>query len=266
MGSDAHLIVVGGPDRLVDAAAARVHQLEGRWSRFRADSEVSRLNRHAGEAVAVSADTITLVRRAVEAWRISAGAFDPTLLGDLVRAGYDRSFELLDAAPGPGDSRLGPGVEGITIVDDRCVRLPLGTGFDPGGIGKGLAADLICDEVLAAGASGVCVNLGGDLRVTGTATGGGPWTVAVDHPDAAEALALVGLAAGAVATSTTLLRRWTTGGERRHHVIDPHTGLPSTTTLTLAAVVASEAWVAEALAKAVLLGGVEHPFDLLGGT
>ena len=82
----------------------------------------------------------------------------------------------------------------------------------------------------------------------------------------AEPITLLGLADGAVATSTTLRRRWQRDGQIRHHLIDPQTGLPSDTDLTLATVVAAEAWVAEVLAKAVLLAGSAHPFDILGGT
>ena len=76
----------------------------------------------------------------------------------------------------------------------------------------------------------------------------------------------LGLHDGAVATSTTLRRRWEVDGEARHHLIDPGTGRPSDTDLTLATVVAGQAWVAEVLAKAVLLRGLPHPFDLVGGT
>jgi thiamine biosynthesis lipoprotein len=146
------------------------------------------------------------------------------------------------------------------------VRLPAGIGFDPGGIGKGLAADLLCDEMMAAGAGGVCVNLGGDIRVAGSGPDGAAWTIAVEHPWSPEPIALLGLADGAVATSTTLRRRWQTDGEARHHLIDPQTGLPSETDITLATVVAAHAWVAEVLAKAVLLAGSAHPFDIVGGT
>jgi thiamine biosynthesis lipoprotein len=76
----------------------------------------------------------------------------------------------------------------------------------------------------------------------------------------------VGLTSGAVATSTTLKRHWTAGGEHRHHLIDPRTGRPSTSDLELVAVVAGEAWRAEVLAKAVLLRGSGRGFDLLAGT
>jgi thiamine biosynthesis lipoprotein len=126
-------------------------------------------------------------------------------------------------------------------------------------------------EALEAGAAGACVNLGGDLRVAGEPpddpSGGAPpsWTVAVEHPAAPEPIALLGLHGGAVATSTTLRRRWSAGGEERHHLIDPWTGAPSTTDLTLAAVVAAEGWAAEVLAKAVLLRGSAQAFDLVAG-
>jgi thiamine biosynthesis lipoprotein len=96
MGSDAHLIIVGGDDDTLIRAIARIEELESRWSRFRPDSEVSALNAVPGRPVPVSADTRLLVARAVEAWRLTGGSFDPTLLDDLLRVGYDRSFEQLN--------------------------------------------------------------------------------------------------------------------------------------------------------------------------
>jgi thiamine biosynthesis lipoprotein len=264
MGSDCHVIVVGDAAR-AGVACALVDDLEQRWSRFIEGSEVNRLNRAAGRPVRVSPPTVELVVRAVEAWRLSGGAFDPTVLGAVLRAGYTRSFDRLGPAPAPERSPLGTGAADI-VVDGDSVCLPVATGFDPGGIGKGLAADMIAAALVAGGAEGACVNLGGDVRVLGAGPGGGAWTVGVEHPWQAQPLARVGLADGAVATSTTLLRRWVSDGTARHHLIDPQTGLPSETDLTLATVVAGQAWVAEVLAKAVLLRGSSHPFDILGGT
>jgi thiamine biosynthesis lipoprotein len=267
MGTDVHVIVVGGPAGLTDLARRRIDELEARWSRFRPDSEVCRLAERAGQATTVSAETRLLVTRAIEGWRLSGGAFDPTVLGAVIRAGYNRSFDEL--AEGPGR----PGTEPNLVVGcadiDVCrnvVRLPAGTGFDPGGIGKGLAADLVVSELLAAGVDGVCVNVGGDLRAAGAGPEGDGWTVAVEHPWCDEPIALIGLTAGAVATSTTLRRTWTVGGEPRHHLIDPRTGEPSTTDVTLVTVVAAEAWMSEVLAKATLLRGVARAFDLVDAT
>jgi thiamine biosynthesis lipoprotein len=261
MGSDAHVIVVGGPAGLARRARDRIDDLERRWSRFRSDSEVSALTGRAGSRVAVSAETRLLVERAVDAWRLTGGAFDPTVLGAVLRAGYTRSFDE-GAITAPGSSSLLVGCTDIS-VDGAGVRLPAGTGFDAGGIGKGLAADLVVGEVLSAGANGVCVNLGGDLRAEGEPPDGQAWTVAVEHPLVDAPLALLGLRAGAVATSTTLKRAWTIDGRTVHHLIDPATGQASDSDLALACVVAGEAWMAEVLAKAVLLRGSGRAFDLL---
>lgn len=266
MGSRAHVVVVGGSPGLAERAQRRVDELERRWSRFLPDSEVSALNRSAGHPLPVSADTVLLVVRAIEGWRLSGGAFDPTVLGPVIRAGYDRSFERVGEVKGSGLSALDLGAEGIE-VDGDTVRIQSGTGFDPGGIGKGLAADVVCAELLADGADGACVNLGGDVRVRGSGPDGAAWTVAVEHEWAPAPLALLGLADGAVATSTTLRRRWRgRDGHPRHHLIDPQTGLPATTDVNSATVVAATAWAAEVLAKAVLLRGSANAFDIIGGT
>ena len=136
MGSDAHVVIVGDPV-LLDVARRRVDDLEQRWSRFLPDSEISRLNRGRGAPLRVSRETIELVRRAVDGWQRTGGRFDPTVLGDLVRAGYDRPFEAVVVKPGVGVSALRRDCGGIRLdVDASTVQLPAHTGFDPGGIGK----------------------------------------------------------------------------------------------------------------------------------
>lgn len=265
MGSDVHLVIVGGPDHLLDDAACRIEQLERLWSRFIDSSEICELNRRAGGDVEVSIETALLVERAIEAWRLTGGGFDPTVLGDVLRAGYDISFETMPTEKMSSPSSLLTGCTDIEIKG-RTVRLPAGVGFDPGGIGKGLAADIVIGEALGAGAAGACVNLGGDLRVAGESPEGGTWTIAIEHPAIGEPLALVGLSAGAVATSTTLRRRWNVGGSSRHHLIDPATGQPSDSDLELSTVIAGEAWIAEVLAKAVLLRGSQRAFDIIDGS
>jgi thiamine biosynthesis lipoprotein len=261
MGTDAQVIVVGGPPHLLQFAQDRIADLERRWSRFLDGSEISTLNRYAGAPVAVSPETVELVRRAIDAWRLTHGRFDPTVLGAVLRAGYDRSFETLGPQTRAGSSDLTLGTGAIEILDN-IVRLPAGTGFDPGGIGKGLAADIVTEELRAAGAQRACVNLGGDVRVCST-NPGDAWTVAVDHPWCVDPITRLGITEGAAASSTTLRRQWLVNGEARHHLIDPATGQPSTSDLTFVTVVAGYAWAAEVLAKAVLLEGTPHHFDLV---
>jgi thiamine biosynthesis lipoprotein len=268
MGSDVHVVVVGGSVNSLDRAVDRIAQLESRWSRFRPDSEVTMLNHNAGRAVAVSSDTQLLVDRSIEAWRLTGGAFDPTLLDDLRRAGYDRSFENLGdhtnrPAVNPRSRSIdAPGCTDI-IVDAITVTIPVGLGFDAGGIGKGLAADLVASELIAEGVDGVCVNIGGDLRVIGESPTGEGWTLAIEHPLATAPIALVGLAEGAIATSSVLRRTWKLDGQTHHHLIDPATGEPSQSDLALASVIAGEGWKAEVLAKAALLRGRAKAFDLI---
>ena len=265
MGTSCHVIANGGPDDLVEILQERIVELDRLWSRFLPDSDVSRINAGGGEFVVVSFETATLVRRSVQAWIQTGGRFDPTMLGALVRAGYDRDFAAVRAAPTDGHSSLGPGCGGIAIRG-REVRVPAGTGFDSGGMGKGLAADLVALGALRRGALGVCVNVGGDTRVAGAGPEAGTWTIAVEHPGSAGPLARLGLVSGAVTTSTSLLRRWTIDGNVRHHLIDPATGRPATGPVELATVVAAEGWRAEALTKAVVLGDASDPLAALGGT
>lgn len=265
MGSDAHMVVVGGPSRLALDAERRVADLERRWSRFQPGSEISALTRHAGSPVLVSAETLELVERAVSAWQMTGGLFDPTVLGAVVRSGYDRSFDELTPTASNPECALETGAGAIEIIAGT-VRLPAHAGFDAGGIGKGLAADIVTDELLAAGAEGVCINLGGDLRAHGTSPAGDVWTVGVDHPWCDHPIARLGIARGAIATSTTLRRQWFVDGELRHHLIDPATGRPSESDLAFVTVVAGHAWRAEVLAKAILLRGTPGAFALLAGT
>jgi len=265
MGTDAHVIVVGGRPSVLHEARRRIDDLERRWSRFRPDSEVSRLNRLAGMPVEVSDETRELVSRAIDGWRMSGASVDPTVLGDVLRAGYVVSFEQLRGDAAAAVSNLHTGCADIE-VSGHTVSLPAGTGFDPGGIGKGLAADIVAVESIAAGAEGVCVNLGGDLRTAGVAPDGGPWTITIEHPLTGRELARVGMFDGAMATSSTVRRRWRHAGVEQHHLIDPATGAPSDSDLVAVTAMAGEGWMAEVLAKAVLLRGSAHPFDILGGS
>lgn len=265
MGTDVH-VIVHGPLELVQLAREVVDDLERRWSRFLPDSEVSELNRRAGSWVAVSPATVELVGRAVEGWRATDGAYDPTVLGDVIRAGYDRSFDqLVDRGEAP-TSPLHRDAAGIGIDREaHAVRLPAGVGFDPGGVGKGLAADLVADRIGAEGAAGVLVNLGGDLRALGWGPAGDDWTVDVDPAATGLPLARVALRQGGLATSTVLRRRWRIDGRPQHHVIDPRTGAPADTGVVAATALARTAWQAEVLAKAALTRPLDEALALVSG-
>lgn len=270
MGSDAHVVVSTSgsqldADSLLEVASARLRRLELTWSRFLPDSELSVANAHPGEWVEISHDTVELVDRALRAHVGTGGLFDPTLLGAVVDAGYDRSLGG-DGRPGPGpasaavDGLLGDGTSGGGSVEldraGRRLRVRPGTGFDPGGIAKGFAADVVVGELLGLGADGACVNVGGDLRLGGEV--GGDWTIDVEDPRLPDGAPIrrLSIAEGAVATSSRLRRRWTRpDGSEAHHLIDPRTARPARTEVLTATAVAAEGWVAEAAATAAFLVG-----------
>jgi thiamine biosynthesis lipoprotein len=280
MGSDAVVVVVGGRGALADAAIARLHDLERRWSRFLPDSEVSRANAHSGARTRVSAETLALVERAELARLRTRGSFDPTLLHQVVDAGYDRDLSKLSPVSGGDDdtthgtsdaassaSPSSPPSARTVHVDRRAstIRVPEGRGFDPGGIGKGWAADLVVGELLGEGAAGACVSVGGDLRVAGPGPDGDPWRVQVeDARDPGAPLLTLSLSDGAVATSSRMRRRWTRAdGSTAHHLIDPRTGRPAATPVMSCTVVAAECWQAEALTKVAFAAGAPELLALL---
>ena len=263
MGTGVHVFVHGDP-ALLTFARVRIDHLEQRWSRFLPTSEVSALNALAGRPVVVSQDTVQLVAAAVDAWRATDGRFDPTVLGDVVRAGYDTSYEVVAKRGGLGSSTLQRGCGGIAFDRVTCiVELPAGVGFDPGGIGKGLAADLVVDELLVAGALGAIVNIGGDVRVEGIAPDGGGWVVSIEDPTSDREIAAVRLEAGGVATSTTARRTWSAGDATMHHIIDPGTGAPAESTIVSATAISRRAASAEVMAKAAMLAAPESALDAI---
>lgn len=264
MGTDCHVLVYGVDERvevLADLACRRVALLESLWSRFRDDSELSRLNDRAGRGlVEVSAETEALVRAMRAAWEATAGAFDPSVLTAITAAGYNRDFaEVIACESVHSVSAPAPGMNGVEITD-RMVALPSGVGLDPGAIGKGLAADIVVDEMMRAGATGVLVDLGGDIALSGSPGRDDAWHIAIrderrrlqqtptQHDRSIDIPA--GVVHAGIATSTSLTRRW---GQARHHVIDPATGASTDETLVQVTVSGATAWECEVWATAALV-------------
>lgn len=244
----------GAAGRAALARARReIGRLEAVFSRFRPDSELSRLNR--ARRMRVGRDMARVLGAAIELRERTGGRFDPAVGAAVVGAGYDRDFAELGhdprppvraacggaiaLEPGSGDASLGPGVL-----------------LDLGGLAKGDAADRARD--LLAGAGPCLVNLGGDVAVAGEPAAG-PWPVAVPGPAGrvpgpAGGVTLA-LGRGGLATSGVDRRRWRRGGRDAHHAIDPRTGAPAATDLVRATALGATAAEADALATALLVAG-----------
>ncbi len=265
MGSEASIVALGLRPAAVDRAVRFLEELERRWSRFLDQSDVSRANRAAGRWVEVDPVTVRLFEEARRGWEATGGRFDPTVLRTVVARGYAQS---LDVQVPPFVEALGQparGFEGIRIDPRRnAIRLDPDVGFDPGAIGKGLAADMAVELLARLGAGGAVVNIGGDLRVSGDGPDGRGWSVAVEHPfDRSAEVAVLHVVGGGVATSTARHGRWTVDGIGACHVVDPHTGAVVATDVASATVVAAQAWMAEVVATAALVSGMEVGLHLI---
>ncbi len=268
MGTKCHIVVEGGRKALLDHGVDQVRALETAWTRFSADSEVSRVNAAGPRGLRVSRDTLVLFQVALAAETITAGACDSFMADEIESAGYDRDFADLpspDQAPHrpSSDPRLTgrPSVRttarraGVRLLDRRksYVRLPSGYALDAGGIGKGLAADLVTQALRQQGAVAVLVNLGGDLRVRGHPQQGG-WEIGIsDEVGSREQDLSVKLTAGGLCTSSQTRRRWLHHGAVQQHLLDPRTGGQLNSRWAAATVIAPHAWLAEALSKAALV-------------
>ena len=258
MGTWCHVIVRGGPPGVLAAVRHRIDILDRRWTRFSADSELSRCNAAAGRWFSGSPDLLSLAAHAWLGWRLTDGAFDPFLAQRMNEVGYDRDFAAVEPGVARPEEFSGRDRTEVPLRIDRKrrrVRVAIGQALDSGGIGKGLGADLAVRTAQALGAQAVLVNLGGDLRCAGAAPPGG-WQVTLDDAwqPGQPSDWWVRLIGGAVATSSPLRRAWQyQDGSLGHHLLDPRTGLSLTPRWAAVSVIAQRGWIAEVLTKAAYL-------------
>jgi thiamine biosynthesis lipoprotein len=220
------------------------------------------LNARAGSPVVVGELLFQVVREALEAAAATDGAFDPTLLSQLLRAGYDRSFEHLPDVVDAPSARpsLGGAWRDVELdARSRIVTLPAGSGLDLGGIAKGLAVDASLALLAESGVPAGLVSAGGDLAVCGLPPGESAWQVLVGESRGE----VVALERGALATSGVARRSWRQGDRMRHHLIDPTTGESAASGLREVTVAASTCAQAEVAATAAFVLGPARGAELL---
>ena len=265
LGTGVRLVVVGGELGAARAAVERVLDAVDRtYSRFRDDSEITAVNARAGETLEISPLLVDAIAAALDAARRTDGAVDPTV-GRAMRAiGYDVDFDRVSATGGPIDLRLEP-IPGWQSVElsriRREVRVRRGVELDLGSTGKALAADRAAAAALDALESrdraGVLVSLGGDLATAGRTPENG-WRILIaedsetpiDSPGE-----IVAIAGGAMATSSTTVRRWQRGDRVLHHLVDPRTGAPVASPWRTASVAAPTCVDANTAATAAIVLG-----------
>jgi len=271
MASPLRLTVAGAAacsDEVVNEAWARVRAVfdvaDAAMSRFRDDSELTRVNRRSPGAVPMSRLLVRALVAADRAVRITTGRFDPRIVDALERIGYagvpQAASGVPQAASGERSLRTSP----ARVLDRRGRAGPvaLATPVDLGGIGKGLAlrwAARALDHFLESGPeiSGYLLDAGGDVAAAGAPGGRDPWQVGVEDPAGGdEPIAVIAIRdRGAVATSSIRRLRWTHDGRAVHHLIDPRTGEPGGDGLVAVTVAAADPAWAEVWSKALFLEG-----------
>jgi thiamine biosynthesis lipoprotein len=225
-------------------------------SRFRHDSELSRLNRTMDQPVTVSQTLWDVFQASLVANRATDGLVTPTVLDAIVMAGYDRPYDELPANTGYLD--MWTEIQPISLVihdeESRSICLPPNVHLDFGGIAKGWAAHQTVERLQRSGPA--LMNAGGDIAISGPRLNGESWLIGISNPfEPSEDLAMLHLGGGGIATSGRDRRRWMQGAFLKHHLIDPRTGQSAITDILTATVIAPNVLEAEAAAKSVFLLG-----------
>lgn len=280
MGTEVELRLWHSRETLARRALAQAErlftQVETCLSRFKADSELSRLNRSAGRPFPASPLLFELVELALTWREYTGGIFDPTVLPALLAHGYDRSFEEMAGKVAeqagqrpnkqPDQDQVGlrpgrflkPARSQVRLSwAQRSILLPVGVGLDLGGIAKGWTVQQAAQQLGQYGPA--LVDAGGDIACVGAPPTGSAWLVGVAHPHQPGAdIATLTLSNEAVATSSLVKRQWQHQGQPAHHLIDPRTGAPALTDLSSVTVIAPRLPDAEIHAKvALILGSIE---------
>ena len=212
------------------------------FSRFRRDSELNRINEHAGRPSLTSAEFASMLDRALEAARQTEGLVDPTLGRALESAGYDCDFSALVDDPRPAGAAFPSSLRRLGL-HGRLLEIPVGVRLDLNGVVKAQTVD---DAFALLDGDGF-VSAGGDLAARGG--------LSVALPGG-EAVELVG---GALATSGSDRRRWRRAGTLQHHLIDPRTGRPASSSWQHVTVCGRTCLGADVAAKAAFLLGRDGP-------
>jgi FAD:protein FMN transferase len=280
MGSHVRLLIGEPVDGMAPAPAAAeaarkfIVEFDATLSRFKPDSELSRLNADPRERVPASELMRDAVKAGLSAAERSSGLVDPTLVREIEATGYAASRAGMPGAPlgaaleeAPPRRPAAPSPEAgwrRFAVDDAAgeVVRPPGLLFDSGGAGKGLAADLIGRRLR--GYSRYVVDCGGDISIGGSDALLNPYEIYVEHPLTGERAFVLRIGRGGVATSGLNVRIWRDQeGRYSHHLLDPATGEPAWTGLIGATALGDTAVEAETLSKAALLSGPEGAREVL---
>ena len=277
MGTFAHVVAVaedsGTAKKCVQAALEEIRKIDDLMSDYKSDSEISRVNREAGEkAVKVSESTYEVLQRSVEFSKMTDGAFDVTV-GPLVA--LFRNAKENKVAPSEqqiAQARSKVGFEKLKLdSENKTVQFSdNGMLLDLGGIAKGYAIDKAIETAQRCGAIGAMVDIGGDVRCFGLPPEGKDhWLIGLQDPNSAiegieggGLLLVLKITNAAVATSGDYQQFVLIEGKRYSHIMDRKTGT-SAEGLSSVTIITDNATDADALATSVSVMGAEKGLALI---
>lgn len=248
------------PDILKDVPVW-FEEWEQTLSRFRLDSELSRLNRTFDQPIPVSDAFWDVFQTAVWADEFSQGLVTPTILDAMLEAGYDRSFHDMSQEQFNGMIPHQIEAHSLSMVvadpENQTITLPKSVHLDFGGVAKGWAAHQAMERLRDFGPC--LMNAGGDIAISGPRLDGSKWQVGVSDPfKAGSDFDILHVDSGGVASSGKDRRNWRRNGRIQHHIINPNTGHPVDSDVLRVTVVAPSVIEAEAAAKTAFILGAEN--------
>ncbi len=256
MGTSFFCILVGADQEICDATFNLANELETKWSRFIPDSELMLLNNNPDSMHVVSDTTLRLVSEMKLGYELTQGLYSANVLGEFIDLGFAESrVNSANATTWQARAHSSADLSDVVIdLEAKSVSVPSGVALDAGGIGKGLAADLMSDYAMQLGAMGVAVFAGGDVAVKGMAVDAAGWQVNISDPNNVNVfIDSVLLSRGGLATSSPM--GWQNANA--HHIIDPRSHKSSDSDVLQATVIAQNASQAEVLAKMCVILGTQ---------
>lgn len=252
----------------IDEAILKLNDIDDKMSAFKTESEISRINRSAGNAPqTVSADTYFIIKKAVEYCALTEGTFDPTIR-PLVNL-WNKTFEQ-GKIPGERDIK-----EKLSLVNYRdiifndeektVVLIHKDQALDLGGIAKGFAADLVRDIFRKKDITSALIDLGGNIYALGSKPDGSFWKVGIQDPFSprGQYLGILNVKNKSIVTSGNYEKYIEKDGRRYHHIIDPRTGYPSESKIISATIISDNSLDGDGLSTGIYILGVRKSLELI---
>lgn len=249
------------------AAVAWVQAFEAKFSRFRPDSLISRINAAAGrDWVEVDSETETLLKLCDSLVFMTQGILDPTALPLIRLWNYKADQPQIPGAAEIAAARELVGWQKVQRAPGRVLLPRPGMALDFGGFGKEYAVDFVAQIALNHGITSALVDFGHDLRAIGAPPGRPAWHIGLEDPrNPGTSDGSVGVVGKGVASSGDYIRRFVIGGRRYGHIIDPRSGAPVANGGLQATVIASSCLQAGVLSTTAFVLGVPKGIEFIQG-